>query len=302
MRRALIFLAVTLTLPACDRATKSQITEGSVSADMAAPAVAPEDAQSSGSPANKVAAFATLTSFTRQAIQTTTSMIVRNGSARIEVDSLESAIASARGLAERLGGFVSGVNVSVGNSEFRQATLELRIPAASFDKALAELKPIGDIESVQVSAEDVGEDYVDTESRLRNSRRLEERLIDLLAKRTGKLEEVLAVERELARVREEIERTEGHLRYLRARVSLSTLTLNIHEPEPILSRPGSSPIVDAFLASGRNFVAFVAGFIALLGYALPAGIVVLAILLAGHRLRRRWRPGFGVSTVPTELA
>src|SRR5205823_10851551 len=76
--------------------------------------------------------------------------------------------------------------------------------------------PIGKLESVNVSAEDVGEEYVDVAARMANARRLESRLIDLLAARTGKLKDVLDVEQELARVREEIERYEGRLRYLKA--------------------------------------------------------------------------------------
>lgn len=301
MRKVFVLFAAATALLACTRdATERAVSQQSIVADAGGPVAAPAPVMAEPAPAMKVGAVATLASFTRQSIQSATSMIVRNGSARIEVDSLESALAGARVLAERLGGFVAGVNVSAGNAEFRQATLELRIPAAAFDSALVQLQPLGEVESIQVTAEDVGEDYVDTESRLRNSRRLEERLIDLLAKRTGKLEEVLSVERELARVREEIERTEGHLRYLRARVSLSTLTLNVHESEPLLTQPGANPLVDALLASGRNFVAFIAGFIALLGYAVPAAVLAIGLLLLGKRIRRRWKHGFGVSTVAGE--
>jgi hypothetical protein len=271
-------------------------------ADLAAPSEAASGfAKREAAEASKVAAAPAMALLTRQTVQSS-SMIIRSGSARIKVDSLDRAIESARVIAARLGGFIAGVNVSGGDAEFRQATLELRIPAAAFDSAVAQLNPLGDVESVQVSAQDVGEDYVDTESRLRNSRRLEERLIDLLARRTGKLEEVLAVERELARVREEIERTEGHLRYLQTRVSLSTLTLNVHEPAPLITQPGDNPIVDAFLQAGRNFVTFIARLIALLGFALPAAVILFALIQLGRRLSRRWKPGFGVSTVGTEAS
>ena len=308
MMRTIVLLALTNTvLLGCGRAELDRAVSnqrlGDDSGRAAPPAVpAPADMKAEASGFTKLAALSSTTSFSRQSIQATGSMIIRNGTARVEVDSLERAIESARTIATRLGGFVAGVNVAVGNAEFRQATLELRIPASSFDSALAQLRPLGDVESVQVSAQDVGEDFIDTESRLRNSRRLEERLIDLLARRTGKLEEVLAVERELARVREEIERTEGHLRYLQTRVSLSTLTLNVHEPAPLITHPGDNPIVDAILQAGRNFVAFIAGLIALLGFVLPAGAIVFALVRLGRRFGRRWKPGFGVSTVGTEAS
>ena len=70
---------------------------------------------------------------------------------------------------------------------------------------------------MNVSAEDVGEEYVDVQARVANAHRLEQRLIEVLATKTGKLSDILNVERELARVREEIERMEGRMRYLRTR-------------------------------------------------------------------------------------
>jgi hypothetical protein len=102
---------------------------------------------------------------------------------------------------------------------------------------------------------------------------------------------VLAVERELARVREEIERYEGRLRYLRTRVAVSTLSVTVHEPAPLVTgTPGTNPIVEAVRDAWRNFVSFVASLIAALGWMVP-----LAVLLFGAwRLTRRLgirRPG-----------
>ena len=82
-----------------------------------------------------------------------------------------------------------------------------------------------------MSAEDVGEEFVDVAARAANGRKLEQRLIDILGTRTGKLSDVLAVERELARVREDIQRQEGRMRYLRTRASLSTLSVTVHEKD-----------------------------------------------------------------------
>src|SRR5207253_8976349 len=121
----------------------------------------------------------------------------------------------------------------------------IKSPGAKYDQAVGSLSSIGKVETVNSQAEDVGEEFVDVTARVTNARRLEERLITLLSTRTGKLDDVLHVERELARVREEIERYEGRLRFLRSRVSLSTLTVTLHEPYPTLG-PGNNPIVDAF--------------------------------------------------------
>ena len=144
-----------------------------------------------------------------------TRLIVRTGQASIEVDSLEPAMAELRRLAQRAGGFVADASVQSGRDQLRQATLEIKVPAARFDELTAGLQPLGRLEFVNVRREDVSEEFVDLTARVANGRRLEERLIELLRTRTGKLQDVLTVERELARVREEIERMEGRLRYLK---------------------------------------------------------------------------------------
>jgi hypothetical protein len=205
------------------------------------------------------------------------SMLIRTGNAMVEVDSLEIAVAELRLLATRVGGYVANTSMQTGAEEMRSASLELKIPAARFDEAVRGLTPLGKVEGVNITTEDVGEEFVDVTARVANANRLEDRLVTLLATRTGRLEDVLQVERELARVREEIERYEGRLRYLRTRAAVSTLVVTVHEPRPIVGPyAGANPIGDAFRAMWRNLVTFVAGLIAALGWLIP-----LALILAG---------------------
>lgn len=216
-------------------------------------------------------------------------MLIRTGTATVEVDSLEQGLAQVRALAQRLGGIVGNTSITSGSEESRQATVELRIPSAAFDRAVSGLSPIGRVEQVNVSAEDVGEEYTDVSARVANARRLEARLLDLLENRTGRLEEVLNLERELARVREEIERYEGRLRYLRTRASVSVLTVTLHEPQTVLGRPGERPIRDAFRTAWRNFVEMIAGLIAASGILIPLGLLAYALWRGIRWIRRRDR-------------
>lgn len=230
-------------------------------------------------------------------------MIIRTGVATVQVDSLEPAIARVRQLAQGLGGYVANTSQQGGERETRRATLELKIPARRFDEALRGLNPLGEVESVQVTTEDVGEEFVDVTARVANARRLETRLLELLQNRTGRLEDVLAVERELARVREEIDRFEGRLRYLRTRVAVSTLTVNLHEPHPVVGDyPGANPIPDAFRQAWRNFVGFVAGFISSLGILVPLGVILWVAWLLLRRIRWRRRRTAPPPPAPEEPA
>jgi hypothetical protein len=214
-------------------------------------------------------------------------MVIRTGSAAVEVDSLDAAIAGLRALAAQVGGYVAGTTLAGGREQVRSASLELRVPAARFDALMSGLRPLGRVERIDVQAQDVGEEFVDVSARVANAQRLEARLVALLERRTGRLEDVLAVERELARVREEVERHEGRLRWLRTRVATSTLTVALHEPFPIVGRsPATSPVGEAFRDAWRNFVTLVAAVIAASGVWLPVG----ALALAAWRWRRHRAP------------
>lgn len=255
----------------------AQMSKASGIMDAAQPTSAPDRAPApSGSNANSAASQ-----------QIAPSMLIRTGSASIEVEKLDPAIIRLRQLTTQLGGYVANSSIAGGRNQVRSATLELKVPAARYDQAVSELGGIGKVEFVNTTVEDVGEEYVDMTARMANAKRLEDRLVNLLATRTGKLEDVLAVERELARVREEIERYEGRLKFLRTRAAVSTLSVTVHEPAPILGRsPGENPIAAALRQAWRNFVGFVAWFIASLGVLIPLGAIAA---LGWYLYRKFWR-------------
>lgn len=214
-------------------------------------------------------------------------MIIRTGTASLEIDTLERGIAGVRDLAVRAGGFVANSDIQAIQGGFRSATLEVRVPSDRFDALVSGLSPLGKVERVNVSAQDVGEEFSDVSARVVNGRKLEARLIELIATRTGKLADVLEIERELARVREEIERMEGRLRYLQSHAAVSSLSITVHEPGPVVGERGSLAVLgEAFAQAWRNGVGFTAAGIAALGTLVPLGLLVLAGALG---LRKAWR-------------
>jgi hypothetical protein len=206
-------------------------------------------------------------------------MVIRTAVASVKVDSLERAIAAVHDLAARVGGFVANAGLQTGDGQLRSATIEVKVPATRFDEAFEGLRPIGKLESSNVVTQDVGEEFVDVTARMDNAHRLERRLIDLIATRTGKLKDVLDVEQELARVREEIERYQGRLRYLQAHTAMSTLTVYVHEPVPVVGSAGTSVMGEAFRQAWRNFVTFLAVFVQALGIIIPLGAIAGAVWL-----------------------
>ena len=310
-RTAAAFLAVAL-IPACDRATErpGELQERAASKVLVPPPtgyapsatalaasspripdVRPEIDLSARSGREARAQLASRQVQTIPTSQPTApGMIIRNGDVSIQVDSVDQAIAAVRQLAATLGGYVGNVSMLTGTYEVRSASLELKVPAPRFDDALAGLRPLGKVERSTATAEDVGEEFVDISARVANARRLETRLVELLARRTGKLDDVLSVERELARVREEIERYEGRIRYLSARVATSTIVVTVHEKAPLVAtNPGTSVLGQAFKGMWRNFVRVIAAGIESLGVLIPLAGLVWVLHLAVAWWRRKVR-------------
>lgn len=126
-------------------------------------------------------------------------------------------------------GYVGEMNVNTPTGSARSLTATLRVPAYQLEATLAELKQMGRVEKESQNGEEVTQQYVDLEARLRNSRNTEQRLIELQRERTGKLSDVLSVEMQISRVRGEIEQMEGQRKAMRNQVDYATLTLTISE-------------------------------------------------------------------------
>jgi hypothetical protein len=273
---------------------------GRATAREAAPAAPPPSPEGSLAAAGVIGggsatgdAFATGQSGDYRDADAAPDMVIRSGTASVQVDSIDVAVQRVRQLAQRVGGVIANSSLQGGRDQVRTATLEVKVAAPRFDDLVTGLAPFGKVESVNVTAEEVGEEYVDISARVANAHRLEARLIDLLATRTGKLSDVLTVERELARVREEIERYEGRMRYLKTRASVSTLTIAVHERAPVIVPvAGDGPILMAFRQAWENFVGVVAGFVASLGILIPLGALVFVAWL-GLRRYIPWRPSGG---------
>ena len=249
---------------------------------------APESGELAGAAAEQVAA-----GDTNATPEPVGRKLIRTGSAGIEVKAVPAAVERVKAWVEEAGGYVGDESESEDGYGARTAHLTCRVPAEELERLVERLRQLGEVERVQLSAQDITEQYFDLEIRLANQKRLEARLLDLLERRSNELSDLLEIEREAARVRGEIEQLEGRRRFWDNQVALSTLQVELHEPRPaIAGQEGGAwrTLVDAFRRFADNFVLSVAGIIAVAGALIPvAGALGLLawIFVAWSRRRRR---------------
>ena len=223
-------------------------------------------------------------------------MLIKTATVQLRVDTLERAMVRLGEIARAVGAVTVSSSTVGGRDERQSASVALRLAPEALDRTLEGLRRIGIVEGEQVESEDVGEEFVDVTARLTNGRRLEQRLLNLLATRTGKLSDVVQIEHELAQVRSELDVLEGRQRYLRDRVALSTLTINLHEPATIVGVPGPGIVAQSVDQAWENFVWLMALLIRSLGVVVPLG--AMAAMLFG--LWKRFGPREQVS-IPSIL-
>lgn len=186
--------------------------------------------------------------------------LIKNATITIETEDSRAATDRIVAGLQAAGGYVSSLNEFVDGLGRRSVTIQVRVPSDRFDRTVLDLEAMGKVLNKQVTAQDVTEEYVDTEARARNLKRTEERLIEHLAK-SNVLEDILRVEKELTRVREDIERLDGRLRFLGDRVKYSTITITVQEApkgETIVP-PTTFSTAKEFSEALRSMVGFLQG-------------------------------------------
>jgi len=183
-------------------------------------------------------------------------MIVEIAALTIRADDYEQARAAVERIVAQHQGFIAELAAKAESGSARELSATLRVPASQLESALAALRQLGHVEEETRSNEDVSSQYVDLEARLRSARSTEQRLLELLAQRTGKLSDVLDAERELARIRGEIESMQGQRAALARQVRYATVKLTLDEQyrESLATRPFSprTQLRNALVEGCRN--------------------------------------------------
>jgi len=166
--------------------------------------------------------------------------IIRNCDLTLETDSPSDGLRKITSIAEQHGGFVVTSefkhNDGVGQTKPTQTvTVVARVPASQFNSTLEQIRSAGNrVVQEKVSGQDVSEEYLDLEARIRTKKALEAQFLEIM-KQARKVSDALEVQSQLADVRTEIERFEGRRRFLENQSALSTITVTLQMPQPIIA-------------------------------------------------------------------
>lgn len=186
--------------------------------------------------------------------------IIRNAEISLETDDPKKAMQRVASVAEARGGFVvtsesrqqAGAD---GGKAYEIITVEARVPATQFDAALNDIRAVGSrVTAEKITGQDVTEEFIDLEARLRTQRALESQLLDIM-KQAHQVSDAITVERELTNVRTEIERIEGRRRFLENQSSLSTVKVTLQPPSPLVSTTGFFRSVRSAFGEGIDIAA-----------------------------------------------
>jgi hypothetical protein len=280
-RRALAALVLALLVSSCSRdSSRSERAQKTMPsrAEMAPPqSIAP------GAPSEVPATFE------RQLIQTV--------DLTITVSNTEAAADSAQRLARALGGHVSNVDANRVDDVMNYRVV-LRVPAARLDEAVAALRRLASrVESESRGVEDVTDQVIDLDARLRTLRATEKELLALLAEsraRARKAEDIMAIYRELTSIRSQIESLDGQRQSIARRVALATVSVSILPTGTAVPVAGTWRPLEVLHGAVRTLVGTLRA-IANLGIyvmvvVLPLILGVVAIGWLGRRFLRRGRP------------
>lgn len=215
-------------------------------------------------------------------------LVILNQSLRMEVAGVDEAIASMRGMLAKHKATITDMQVSTDRDEpvYRydetsgaqsgalQAYVTVRVPNDNLAAFVEEASALGKVLRQSQSSQDVTQEHVDLAARLANLRAEEARLREFFDS-AKKVSEMLEIERELARVRGEIESIDAQKKYLERQAAMATVTFELVEPRPVVRPEGENwGFVDSVTQSIRAFVGTLNVLIVLLGPALAIAVFV----------------------------
>jgi hypothetical protein len=298
---AVILIATAIAVAGCAREMRSRIdkqSQGVLLANQGAGAAQEQEAAP-----QKVS----LDSAAQASAQITERKIIRNAELTIEVSDPGVGLQMIATIAETNGGFVVTSESRENNSQnlpSRIVTVVARVPAAQFGQAIEAIRRIdGRITTEKISGNDVTEEYIDLEARIRTKRALELQILEIM-RQARKISDALEVQSQLAEVRTEIENLEGRRRFLENKSALSTISVTLQTPAPLLAATITDFQQSVKIAFGDGLDTASEIVLGIIRFVIVMVPITLFILVPGWLLfkwLRRYLP-LPKSTVPAVIA
>jgi hypothetical protein len=157
--------------------------------------------------------------------------LIRNATVELEIVSFDRAVQKITAFANEEHGYVATTDSEKQANGKLRGQVVVKVLPENLDRFLQKIRSLGELKNQTLGTEDVTKAYFDTDARLKNTHVMEQRLIDMLKTKTGKVSDLLQVEKELGRVREEIEKMQGELKYWDSQVQFATVTLSLTEKD-----------------------------------------------------------------------
>jgi hypothetical protein len=225
--------------------------------------------------------------------------IVYNASISLTVRDLDATKQRIEIVVEQRGGYLAQFSERKISGDQRSGHWVVRVPADSFRNLLVDVAQLGAPESQEIQSQELTEEFVDLQARLKTKQQLEQQMLKIMEQRADKISDALAANQQLSEVRLAIEQIEGRLRKLNDLVALSTVTIDAREESVYAAPPPPSPpptfaatIGATFDDSMTKMTEFGKGLLLLAVGAAPW--LVLLCLVAGPialvmAIARRWR-------------
>jgi flagellar motility protein MotE (MotC chaperone) len=221
--------------------------------------------------------------------------VVQTASLALSVprNEFDSTIQRARTIATGAGGFVVSSSASQGEEgRLVSGTLVVRVPERSYARVMEQLSDLGRVEAQEEAGQDVSQELVDLQARIRHLEAVEARLLGFLEE-TESVASALTVQAELNQVQLELEQARGRLAYLDDQVAFATISLEIRERQVAVAEgDGGGPwgIVDAWSAAGTGFVTVVGWMFVAAATIAPVVLLIALAFLAARLAGRRSLP------------
>jgi len=216
--------------------------------------------------------------------------VIKTGNLTMKISSTDETTNQITNIAKQNDGEIFSTNFTNDSQNIKRGSVTVKVPFANFDKTFSEIKAIAKLVTNESSSgQDVTEEFTDLQSSLKNKQAEEQSFIKILD-RAIKIEDVLSITRELSRVRGEIERIQGRIKYLDSQTDLATIYVNLTEYSNITFADNWRPwqvvkdTVNSLFKDLRGFINFI---IVLIIRILPIAILYGLIVFLGYRIGKK---------------